>query len=119
MTSLPARSMTLTLKKLTDVIAEENRRLTVHDLSDHTELTEQKNQALRELMAMQGVGLSSEAIAWASPDLERLKSLLVRNAWLLKTHIAAMGDITDVIIAGLREAESDGTYARIEARRGR
>jgi hypothetical protein len=44
--------------------------------------------------------------------LQRLSGGLSENARLLKLNIAAVGEISDILINGLREADSDGTYSR-------
>ena len=45
-------------------------------------------------------------------QLQKLAVVLRENARLLKLHIAAVGEISDIIVGSLRDAESDGTYSR-------
>lgn len=100
------------LVKLIEVIEEENATLQEHRIMFHAGFTDRKNQALRELMAMQrSEGIREAALACKS-TLERLSAVLHANAGLLKLHIAAVGEVSDIIISGLREADSDGTYSR-------
>lgn len=100
------------LLKLLDVVEEENATLRLHKIGIHAGFTDRKNQALRELMAAQRSGHSRAAEQECRPLLKRLSSELAENARLLKLNISAVGEISDIIIGGLREAESDGTYGR-------
>lgn len=100
------------LRKLIDVIEEENSVLSEHRLHVHAGFTDRKNQALRELMAAQRSESLPDAAQGVRPLLQHLSGLLHDNARLLKLHITAVGEISDIIIGGLRAAESDGTYSR-------
>jgi hypothetical protein len=100
------------LLKLTDVIEEENTALGRHDILSHAGFTDRKNQVLRELMAAQRSEDPRLAAQACKGLLERLSAALRTNAMLLKLHIGAVGEISDIIIGGLRDAESDGTYSR-------
>jgi hypothetical protein len=100
------------LLKLIDVIEQENAALRGHWIGVHAGYTDRKNQALRELMAAQRSVLSSAARDVCEPLLRRLSRELNENARLLKLNISAVGEISDILITGLREAESDGTYSR-------
>jgi hypothetical protein len=100
------------LLKLIEVIEEENAVLQEHKIVFHASFTDRKNQALRELMAAQRSENLPEAVQPYKVLLEQLSTALRVNAGLLKLHIAAVGEISDIIIGGLREAESDGTYSR-------
>ena len=103
------------LLKLIDVVEEENAALRHNRIGVHASFTDRKNQALRELMAAQRSGHSRAAQEACHPLLRRLSAELADNARLLKLNISAVGEISDIIIGGLREAESDGTYGRGQA----
>lgn len=104
------------LLRLIETIEEENSILRRQEIVSHTSYTDRKNQALRELMAAQrrepAVGQDSNL----HPLLRRLSSILEDNGRLLKLHIAAVGEISDVIVGSLRDADSDGTYSRCMVR---
>ncbi len=106
------------LSKLIDVIEDENAVLARNELTSHSGFTDRKNHALRDLMAAQRGCGSSHVPDGARPLLRRLSTALQENARLLRLHITAVGEVSDIIIASLREAESDGTYARVPSRRG-
>jgi len=109
----------MVVEKLIGVIEEENALLRDHKVILHTGFTERKNHALRELMAVQLAEGASKKIEAVRPLLLRLAAALGTNARLLKLHIAAVGEVSDIIIGGLREAESDGTYSRARNAYGR
>lgn len=99
------------LVKLIATLEEENAVLAEQRFVSHAVFTDRKNQALRELMAAQrkeGTAMSTELRL----QLKRLTAVLSENARLLKLHIAAVGEISDIIVGSLRDAESDGTYSR-------
>lgn len=104
--------LTAALMKLVETVEEENAILQVHGTIHHAGFTDRKNHALRELMAAQRCDSSSLSHMSCRPLLQRLSTALGRNAALLKLHIAALGDVSDIIIGSMRDAESDGTYSR-------
>jgi hypothetical protein len=110
--SIPNSALLPALVRLIEVIEEENASLSEHKIVFHGGFTDKKNQALRELMAAQRSESPVELARTCGDLLRRLSDGLRRNAGLLKLHIGALGEISDVIIKGLREAESDGTYSR-------
>lgn len=111
----PAESVLLVaVEKLIAVIEEENALLRDHRVTLHAGFTDRKNHALRELMAAQRADGAEQAIEALRPLLQELAAALGSNARLLKIHIAAVGEVSDIIIGGLREAESDGTYSRLQ-----
>lgn len=101
-----------TLQRLSDVIVMENNVLKRHEIASHTDFADRKNQALRDLMIAQR-GLNLHEISPSVKELAQTVSAeLLENSRLLKLHISAVGEVSDIIIATMREAESDGTYAR-------
>ena len=78
----------------------------------HAGFTDRKNQALRELMAAQRSEKLRRLPGPAGSCLERLSAALRINAALLKLAHRCCRRMSDIIIGGLREAESDGTYSR-------
>lgn len=107
-----AAALVPALTKIIDVVEEENAGLRQYKIGIHAGFTDRKNQALRELMAAQRAAFSPAAREACRPLLDRLSGALRENARLLKIHIAAVGEISDIIIGSLREVDSDGTYSR-------
>lgn len=105
-------SVEVAVTRLTSILAEENQVLSSGTVMRHTDFAEGKNQALRELLAIQRSVRMSDLTPGHLAALQKLKIQLALNGSLLKTHIAALGEVTDIIISGMRNAESDGTYSR-------
>lgn len=105
------------LDKLVEVVEEENAVLAQQSIISHAGFTDRKNQALRELMAAQRRDAAAADPAVLRPILQRLSEALQCNSRLLKHHIAAVGEVSDILVASLRELESDGTYSRGQAPR--
>jgi hypothetical protein len=102
----------LAVAKLLEAVEDENSALRRQEIISHAGYTDRKNQALRELMAAQRRETGLAAVDQIRPQLLRLSQALLANAKLLKHHIAAVGEISDIIVGSLREANSDGTYSR-------
>lgn len=100
------------IARLIDVIEEENAVLSGHVITSHGSYTDRKNQALRELIVAQRRCLADPSEPGVGQLLAHLAEILQVNARLLKCHISAVGEVSDIIVAGLRRAESDGTYSR-------
>ena len=105
-----------TLGVLLSVIEEENAVLSHHDVVEHGTFTGRKNQALRELMAVQRAHLGIALPGDCQALLGQLKTSLLTNARLLQLNIKAVSEVSGIIIGAMREADSDGTYARTEMR---
>jgi hypothetical protein len=104
------------LNRLIAILEEENAVLRSNAITAHTGFTDRKNHALRELMVLRRC--ASENVGGGYGELlGALNRSLGENARLLKLHIAAVGEVSDIIIAGLRGATSDGTYTRNSAAR--
>lgn len=100
------------LMKLLELVEEENAALQEQRIVSHAGFTDRKNQALRELIAAQRKEGPADVAEELRPLLGRLSRLLEENGRLLKLHIAAVGEISDIIVGSLKEADSDGTYSR-------
>lgn len=105
--------------KLMEVLEEENAALSQQAIISHAGFTDRKNQALRELMAAQRRDAGSAGAEALRPELQHLAAILRINGRLLKDHIAAVGEVSDILVGNLRQAESDGTYSRAMDWRGR
>lgn len=46
-------------------------------------------------------------------EMDRLREALAENSALLRTRLAAVQEIADIIASVMRQAESDGTYSRM------
>lgn len=98
--------------RLIETIEEENETLQSHRITSHSGFTDRKNQVLRELMIAQRRESADPITPELKRQLQRLREILHVNTQLLKHHISAVGEVSDIIVAGLKGAESDGTYSR-------
>ena len=104
--------LSVAIARLMDVLREENEALQQQRMVSHSGYTDRKNQAFLELMvAQRGLTARDQDLSCLG-DSTNLKELLQTNARLLKLHISAVGEVSDIIIDSLREVESDGTYSR-------
>lgn len=108
----PSSALSLAVEKLLEVVEDENSALRRQEIISHAGYTDRKNQALRELMAAQRREAVPIAVEQVRPQLLRLSQALLANSKLLKHHIAAVGEVSDIIVESLRDANSDGTYSR-------
>lgn len=111
--STPIEVMALlkALARLEQVVDQETQSLRAGETPAFEDLNYRKSHGLLELTrAMRLVDPTS-----ISNDLrDRLESFrdqLERNRLLLKTHLDATREISAILTAAIRDAESDGTYA--------
>lgn len=99
------------IARLEDVVEQETASLSAGAMPVFEDLNYRKSHGLLELTrAMRLVDP-----AWISDDLrDRLQTFraqLERNRTLLKTHLDATREISAILTAAIRDAESDGTYS--------
>jgi hypothetical protein len=100
------------LQRLEKVLDEENAALATFDARNLAEFSRVKTQSLLELQRS-GAALSrAEAMPELSHLFATLRQKLELNRWLLLLHLEAAREVTTVITAAIRDAESDGTYTR-------
>lgn len=110
---LPTESaLQVCLLRLTEIVEDENAVLRNNRVVSHADFTDRKNHALRDIMAIKRAAGLGSAPSVGKPLFTRLSSALQENTKLLKLHIAAIGEISDIIVNGLRDVDSDGTYSR-------
>ena len=106
------------ITRLIELVEEENNLLLQQQVFSHSGYTDRKNQALRELLIAQRREMTDVARSDLRPALQRLAAVLQVNARLLKHHIAAVGELSDIIVGSLKDADSDGTYSRSSRMQG-
>ena len=100
------------LLRLIEVIEDESSVLRRNQVVNHAGYTSRKNHALRDMMAITRVSSVDSSGPVYKPLLRRLSSALRENAELLKLHIGAVSEVSDIIVENLRRVDSDGTYSR-------
>ena len=99
------------IERLKAVIEDENQALTAQEIRTHASFAGRKNQLLRELMSAQRGCYSPAALRAIAQACSGLKRSLAHNETLLRNHIAALGEVSAIIIDSIKQAESDGTYS--------
>lgn len=111
--STPIEVMALlkALARLEQVVDQETQSLRAGETPAFEDLNYRKSHGLLELTrAMRLVDPTS--IGNDLRDrLESFRDQLERNRLLLKTHLDATREISAILTAAIRDAESDGTYA--------
>jgi len=97
------------LDRLEETIVEETEALRAHRRIDLEDLNRRKSRSLLELTRLSR-GLPSPPDARLKARLQGLSGKLVENRDVLALHLGAVREISDLIVAALGEAESDGTY---------
>jgi hypothetical protein len=100
------------LDRLSGLLLEENQILESGLGSDHSNYIVSKNQALRELMALQrNIQLKSLTPALLE-QLKETRELVDRNHHLLKLQVSALNDVTSFLTQVAISEQGDGTYTR-------
>jgi hypothetical protein len=98
------------LQRLEEVVEQETAALRTHAALDLNAFNNRKSQGLLELnRALRSVssGVPDPALA---VRLKRLRARLDTNHAVLKMHLDAVREISNIMADALREADSDGTY---------
>jgi len=110
--SLVVRNCQSLIARLQAVVEEENRNLAECSIQSHASYADLKNQLLRELMMAQGSCRSRGSRQALGSAYSAMRESIVRNERLLKMHLEALNEVSAVIMDSIRQADSDGTYAR-------
>lgn len=103
------------IARLEATLDEENAALGAQRHAGLAELTRQKRQGFLELdriLRSLDQTIPSQDIIARLADFRRK---LAANETLLKRHLRAIQEVTDIIVKTMREHESDGTYSRSHA----
>ena len=100
--------------RLEQVVDQESEALQESGSADLRDFNARKSQGLLEL-SRAARALDGKVAAAAGAPLRALRGKLERNAALLKTHLAAVQEVSSIMASALREADSDGTYAQFRA----
>lgn len=110
--SVVVRNCRSLIARLQAVVEEENLGLADCSIQSHASYADQKNQLLRELMVAQGSCRSPESRQVLGSAYLAIRECIVRNERLLMVHLEALNEVSAVITDSIRQADSDGTYAR-------
>ena len=105
------------LDRLENLVAAENEALEARIPVRFAETNRQKSQSLLEVTRLSR-SLPPGQQAHLQSRLGPLRDLLARNHRLLGFHLAAVREVSDLMVGVLNNAESDGTYGQHPTRRG-
>lgn len=107
--SNPAGALAAALDRLDRVIEAETHALEANAPIDLAETNRQKSQGLLEITRLSR-GLPPGGDPAVTARLGALRERLAENQRLLGFHLAAVREVSDLMVGVLNEAESDGTY---------
>jgi hypothetical protein len=102
--------MLAAIDRLEQVVDQETEALRSGRPGDLRDFNARKSHGLLEL-SRAARGMEAEAKPHIDERLRKLRAKLDRNSAVLKTHLAAVQEVSSIMAGALREAESDGTYA--------
>jgi hypothetical protein len=111
-----ASALQSALDRLEDLIDQENQALKNNDRIDFADINRRKSQSLLELTRL-GRSLPPGRTPALRDRLAVLRGKLGENHRALGLHLAAVREISDIMVGALNEAVSDGTYGKTRPRR--
>lgn len=108
----PARTTLMrAVDRLCELLDRETAALQARQPADLQEFNDRKNQALLELSRLAS-GFSTSTLEEHFADrLAILREKLELNRSVLKMHIDAVHEVSEIVAGAIREADSDGTYS--------
>jgi flagellar biosynthesis/type III secretory pathway chaperone len=105
------------VRRLIDILDQETMQLERNEVGNLSDFIDQKSRSLLDLNRALSEHEAPTGIAGLDDELVRLRHAFQSNRDMLGIHLASVQEITEVIAAAMRHAESDGTYStRIYAR---
>lgn len=98
-------------QRLINLLDQETSALRLRTPVDMDDLCDRKNQALLELSRIGRRLDDSDVDTDLRALLAALRRKLDENRSVLELHLQAAGEVTDILAAAIRDAESDGTYS--------
>lgn len=104
------------VRRLTDILEQEAEQLEKNELGNLSQFIDQKSRSLFDLSRALVLHPDTRGIAGLDDELGKLRRAFEGNRAMLGVHLAAVQEVTEVIAAAMRQAESDGTYSTRIAR---
>lgn len=104
------------VRRLTDILEQEAEQLEKNELGNLSQFIDQKSRSLFDLSRALAIHPNTSGIAGLDDELGKLRRAFEDNRNMLGVHLAAVQEVTEVIAAAMRQAESDGTYSTRIAR---
>lgn len=106
------------IRRLENVVEEETVALETGKKIDFDDFSARKSRSMLEFVRLMRTRIYLGSEAEVTEEVQRLRQKLERNRKILEMHYDAVREVATIIVRAIREAESDGTYARI-ARTGK
>jgi hypothetical protein len=101
------------IRRLENVVEEETVALETGKKIDFDDFSARKSRSMLEFVRLMRARIYLGGEAEVTEEVQRLRQKLERNRKILEMHYDAVREVATIIVRAIREAESDGTYARI------
>lgn len=99
------------IKRLESCLDEESGALASNSTADLTAFIARKSQGLMEFnRIVASLGCTKDDVRLGAA-ISGLREKIDRNMGILRMHLAAVAEISDLLADAIRSAESDGTYS--------
>jgi hypothetical protein len=105
----PILALERCINRLESIVETESRLLKEGGRLHFEAMNARKTHALLEFV-LAAKGAQQDDLAPLRESARRLRASLAANAELLEKHLRATQEIAMLILAGIRQGESDGTY---------
>lgn len=112
------RRLVRAIVRTEQLVEQETQMLRAGGRMDLAQFTYRKSQSLLELQRAREQLPNDKATPEVADRLGRLQRALKTNAELLKAHLEAVQEVSDIISNVIRNDMSDGTYDRASATAG-
>jgi hypothetical protein len=99
------------VRRLTNILEQEAEQLERNELGNLSQFIDQKSRSLFDLSRALAMHPNTSGIEGLDDELIKLRRAFEGNRSMLGVHLAAVHEVTEVIAAAMRQAESDGTYS--------
>ena len=100
------------IRRLENVVEEETVALETGTKIDFDDFSARKSRSMLEFVRLMRAQIYLGGEAEVREEVQRLRQKLERNRQILEMHYDAVREVATIIVRAIREAESDGTYAR-------
>ena len=100
------------IRRLESVVEEETVALETGKKIDFDDFSARKSRSMLEFVRLMRARMHLGGEAEVTEEVQRLRQKLERNRKILEMHYDAVREVATIIVRAIREAESDGTYAR-------
>ncbi|VIO80391.1 hypothetical protein CI41S_72570 [Bradyrhizobium ivorense] len=106
------RGLLASIQRLEAVIEEETSALETGKKIDFDDFSARKSRSMLEFVRLMRARVYLGSEAEIAEEIRQLRDKLERNRAILERHYDAVREVATIIVRAIREAESDGTYAR-------